>query len=215
MEPMSGIEPPTYGLRNRCSTTELHWLKLFNLNHLIQQQPWRYRHAATRFYHKPSEIYYGLAKRSGKQFRVLGYFEIGRFKVSMKLGSPYETKYRLLLHNLVVGFPCLPVEFDVELPERMRIQNRSKPSINTETLKSIAASMMLESSSSGQPDDLNMNPPKAKIKAISAFALTPWRDGRAVERAQSDGHLKQSLNFVQISLRLADERGKIVRCQFE
>ena len=25
MEPMSGIEPPTYGLRNRCSTTELHW----------------------------------------------------------------------------------------------------------------------------------------------------------------------------------------------
>ena len=26
MEPMSGIEPPTYGLRNRCSTTELHWL---------------------------------------------------------------------------------------------------------------------------------------------------------------------------------------------
>ena len=27
LEPMSGIEPPTYGLRNRCSTTELHWLK--------------------------------------------------------------------------------------------------------------------------------------------------------------------------------------------
>jgi hypothetical protein len=26
LEPMSGIEPPTYGLRNRCSTTELHWL---------------------------------------------------------------------------------------------------------------------------------------------------------------------------------------------
>ena len=25
MEPMSGIEPPTYGLRNRCSATELHW----------------------------------------------------------------------------------------------------------------------------------------------------------------------------------------------
>ena len=27
MEPASGIEPPTYGLRNRCSTTELrrHW----------------------------------------------------------------------------------------------------------------------------------------------------------------------------------------------
>ncbi len=38
MEPMSGIEPPTYGLRNRCSTTELHWLKLFNLNYLIQKQ---------------------------------------------------------------------------------------------------------------------------------------------------------------------------------
>ena len=26
MEPMVGIEPTTYGLRNRCSTTELHWL---------------------------------------------------------------------------------------------------------------------------------------------------------------------------------------------
>jgi hypothetical protein len=28
VEPMSGIEPPTYGLRNRCSTTELHWRPL-------------------------------------------------------------------------------------------------------------------------------------------------------------------------------------------
>ena len=28
LEPMSGIEPPTYGLRNRCSTTELHWQNL-------------------------------------------------------------------------------------------------------------------------------------------------------------------------------------------
>ena len=27
MEPASGIEPPTYGLRNRCSTTELRRLK--------------------------------------------------------------------------------------------------------------------------------------------------------------------------------------------
>src|SRR5207247_4674755 len=26
MEPMVGIEPTTYGLRNRCSTAELHWL---------------------------------------------------------------------------------------------------------------------------------------------------------------------------------------------
>ena len=25
MEPMAGIEPATDGLRNRCSTTELHW----------------------------------------------------------------------------------------------------------------------------------------------------------------------------------------------
>src|SRR5262249_29789325 len=25
MEPMAGIEPATAGLRNRCSTTELHW----------------------------------------------------------------------------------------------------------------------------------------------------------------------------------------------
>ena len=25
VEPMVGIEPTTYGLRNRCSTTELHW----------------------------------------------------------------------------------------------------------------------------------------------------------------------------------------------
>jgi hypothetical protein len=27
MEPMAGIEPATDGLRNRCSTTELHWLE--------------------------------------------------------------------------------------------------------------------------------------------------------------------------------------------
>ena len=26
MEPMAGIEPATDGLRNRCSTAELHWL---------------------------------------------------------------------------------------------------------------------------------------------------------------------------------------------
>ena len=26
-EPPSGIEPPTYGLRNRCSTPELRWRK--------------------------------------------------------------------------------------------------------------------------------------------------------------------------------------------
>ena len=25
LEPVVGIEPTTYGLRNRCSTTELHW----------------------------------------------------------------------------------------------------------------------------------------------------------------------------------------------
>jgi hypothetical protein len=30
VEPMAGIEPATDGLRNRCSTTELHWLKLLN-----------------------------------------------------------------------------------------------------------------------------------------------------------------------------------------
>ena len=28
LEPVVGIEPTTYGLRNRCSTTELHRLKL-------------------------------------------------------------------------------------------------------------------------------------------------------------------------------------------
>jgi hypothetical protein len=69
MEPMSGIEPPTYGLRNRCSTTELHWLKLFNLNYLIQKRHWQHFRTSNRFYHKPSEIYYGLGKGSGKQFR--------------------------------------------------------------------------------------------------------------------------------------------------
>ena len=30
MEPMVGIEPTTDGLRNRCSTTELHWLQFVN-----------------------------------------------------------------------------------------------------------------------------------------------------------------------------------------
>src|SRR5687768_8235173 len=29
MEPMAGIEPATDGLRNRCSTTELHWPRKF------------------------------------------------------------------------------------------------------------------------------------------------------------------------------------------
>ena len=44
---MVGIEPTTYGLRNRCSTTELHWLNR----------------------HVPSGNYYALRKRGGKQFR--------------------------------------------------------------------------------------------------------------------------------------------------
>ena len=30
MEPMAGIEPATDGLRNRCSTAELHWLPSVN-----------------------------------------------------------------------------------------------------------------------------------------------------------------------------------------
>jgi hypothetical protein len=33
VEPMAGIEPATDGLRNRCSTTELHWL--FSKQNLI------------------------------------------------------------------------------------------------------------------------------------------------------------------------------------
>ena len=33
VEPMVGIEPTTYGLRNRCSTTELHWR---HAGHLIR-----------------------------------------------------------------------------------------------------------------------------------------------------------------------------------
>src|SRR5665213_658408 len=35
VEPMSGIEPPTYGLRNRCSTTELHWLLAFKTQYVL------------------------------------------------------------------------------------------------------------------------------------------------------------------------------------
>ena len=31
MEPAKGFEPPTCGLRNRCSTPELRWLGLFGL----------------------------------------------------------------------------------------------------------------------------------------------------------------------------------------
>jgi hypothetical protein len=30
MEPVVGVEPTTYGLQNRCSTTELNWLTLKN-----------------------------------------------------------------------------------------------------------------------------------------------------------------------------------------
>jgi hypothetical protein len=32
MEPVVGFEPTTDGLQNRCSTTELNWLKLCNIN---------------------------------------------------------------------------------------------------------------------------------------------------------------------------------------
>ena len=31
---MVGVEPTTYGLRNRCSTTELHWLNYHAYNKL-------------------------------------------------------------------------------------------------------------------------------------------------------------------------------------
>ena len=34
MEPMAGIEPATDGLRNRCSTAELHWLPLSTNSHV-------------------------------------------------------------------------------------------------------------------------------------------------------------------------------------
>jgi hypothetical protein len=34
MEPVVGIEPTTDGLQNRCSTTELNWLKWNKNNHL-------------------------------------------------------------------------------------------------------------------------------------------------------------------------------------
>ena len=44
VEPMAGIEPATDGLRNRCSTTELHWLK-------------------------PSETYFGRVRVNGKPIR--------------------------------------------------------------------------------------------------------------------------------------------------
>ena len=36
MEPMAGIEPATDGLRNRCSTTELHWLPCNSVNYRLE-----------------------------------------------------------------------------------------------------------------------------------------------------------------------------------
>jgi hypothetical protein len=45
MEPASGIEPPTYGLRNRCSTTELRRLKTeygeIRESKSISNPPWK------------------------------------------------------------------------------------------------------------------------------------------------------------------------------
>ena len=35
MEPMAGIEPATDGLRNRCSTTELHWLFMLKIQDIL------------------------------------------------------------------------------------------------------------------------------------------------------------------------------------
>jgi hypothetical protein len=46
MEPMVGIEPTTYGLRNRCSTTELHWLGDWPLN--LNQAPSWGKHISVR-----------------------------------------------------------------------------------------------------------------------------------------------------------------------
>ena len=35
VEPMAGIEPATDGLRNRCSTTELHWLLALKIHCIL------------------------------------------------------------------------------------------------------------------------------------------------------------------------------------
>src|SRR5271155_5819016 len=92
MEPVVGFEPTTDGLQNRCSTTELNWLKLFVYNGLYQllksnnlllvthlYHPYNFSMPTERgifikvaeclYRHKSSQIYYGLVKRSGKQFR--------------------------------------------------------------------------------------------------------------------------------------------------
>ena len=53
VEPMAGIEPATDGLRNRCSTTELHWQNVI----------------LKLIHYAPNSSYFGRVKVSGKLIR--------------------------------------------------------------------------------------------------------------------------------------------------
>jgi hypothetical protein len=70
---MAGIEPATDGLRNRCSTTELHWLSV-----LETQIPKLIRY-------KPNANYFGRVHGNGKLIR--GALAIDAWNIERALGA--------------------------------------------------------------------------------------------------------------------------------
>ena len=74
LEPVVGVEPTTYGLQNRCSTTELNWLKLTLHRSLTGILAWSPQ-AGFDFARTPAAldrcngIHFGRVRANGKQFR--------------------------------------------------------------------------------------------------------------------------------------------------
>ena len=74
LEPVVGVEPTTYGLQNRCSTTELNWLKLTLHRSLTVALAW-YPKAGFDFARTPqhldrcNDIHFGRVRANGKLFR--------------------------------------------------------------------------------------------------------------------------------------------------
>src|ERR1700743_2427466 len=75
VEPMAGIEPATDGLRNRCSTTELHWRC-----HCTEAADWV--RSAIGF------PYYGKVEGRGKSFRSPLKKTLAPFSICSKTTQP-------------------------------------------------------------------------------------------------------------------------------
>lgn len=96
MEPASGIEPPTYGLRNRCSTTELRRLWRENVAFRRDTAKWSWYFlewamstATLRIQKQVSSIHRGLRRVSA--------FEQGR--CSNRTGGKETRRFPKNLNN--------------------------------------------------------------------------------------------------------------------